>query len=73
MLINSDKLVSISEVNQNFSKVIKLLEQHKSLVILKNNKPVYILLDYKKFKEEAGNSSLDIDLLAKSIIRDSNK
>jgi len=73
VLINSDKLVSISEVNQNFSKVIKLLEQHKSLVILKNNKPVYILLDYKKFKEEAGNSSLDIDLLAKSIIRDSNK
>ncbi len=73
MLINSDKLVSISEVNQNFSKVIKLLEQHKSLVILKNNKPVYILLDYKKFKEEAGNSSLDIDLLAKSIIRDTNK
>ncbi|MCL2323801.1 MAG: type II toxin-antitoxin system prevent-host-death family antitoxin [Oscillospiraceae bacterium] len=62
MLINSDNMVSISEVNQNFSNVIKRLNEQKSLVVLKNNKPVYILMDYEKFKNEAGSLDLESKL-----------
>ena len=62
MLINADNMVSISEVNQNFSNVIKRLENQKSLVVLKNNKPVYILFDYEKLKEQTGSTDLDTNL-----------
>ncbi len=53
MLFNSNKIVSISEVNQNFSKIVRLLEKHKSLIVLKNNKPVFVLIDYKELEEDS--------------------
>jgi antitoxin Phd len=48
MLVNTQKMVSISEANQNFSKIAKLVDEDKSVVILKNNKPKYILLDFEE-------------------------
>ena len=39
MKINTKNLVSITEANQNFSKVARLVDQQGSAVILKNNKP----------------------------------
>jgi len=53
MLVNTQKIVSISEANQNFSKIAKLVDENKSVVIMKNNKPKYILLDFKQFSKEA--------------------
>ena len=47
MLINTDSIVSITEANQNFSKVAKLVDKTGSAVILKNNVPKYIVLEYK--------------------------
>ncbi len=46
MLVNTQKIVLISEANQNFSKIAKLVDEDKSLVIIKNNKPKYIFLDF---------------------------
>ena len=46
MNINTNTLVSISEANQNFSKVARLVDQYGSAVILKNNTPRYLLLDF---------------------------
>ena len=37
MMINSNTLVSITEANQNFSKVARLVDEQGSAVILKNN------------------------------------
>lgn len=39
MNINSNAMVSISEANQNFSKVARLVDQYGSVVVLKNNAP----------------------------------
>ena len=39
MNIDSKTMVSISEANQNFSKVARLVDQYGSAVILKNNAP----------------------------------
>lgn len=48
MNINTDTLVSISEANQNFSKVARLVDKYGSAVILKNNSPKYIILEFPK-------------------------
>jgi len=51
MNINIDSLVSISEANQNFSRVARLVDEKGTAVILKNNVPRYILLDYNLFRQ----------------------
>ena len=45
MLINTDSLISITEANQNFSRVTRIAEQKGQAVIFKNNRPKYLLLD----------------------------
>lgn len=51
MNIDSKTLVSISEANQNFSKVARLVDQYGLAVILKNNAPRYIVIDFGRLDE----------------------
>jgi antitoxin Phd len=62
MLINTENLVSISEANQNFSKVARLASENGAAVILKNNVPRYVLLEYSQFQEE--NPAQDADVIS---------
>jgi len=41
MLIDSQKMVSITDANQNFSRVARMVEENGEVVVLKNNRPVY--------------------------------
>lgn len=41
MKITTDKIVSISEANQNFSKTARLADKLGEVFIFKNNKPKY--------------------------------
>ena len=45
MNLNTKQIVSISEANQNFSRVARMAEKHGELFIFKNNKPKYRLVD----------------------------
>jgi antitoxin Phd len=45
MLINTKKMLTVTEANQNFSKATRLAEQNGSAVIFKNNRPRYMLVD----------------------------
>jgi antitoxin Phd len=70
MLVNTQKIVSISEANQNFSKIAKLVDVDKSVVIMKNNKPKYILLDFDEFSKEAISEEENLDSIADRILFD---
>ena len=61
MYINLKNLVSISEANQNFSKVARMVDENGAAVILKNNTPRYVLIDYSKLQDdmEADNEMLE--------------
>ena len=37
MMVNTNALVSITEANQNFSKVARLVDENGAAIILKNN------------------------------------
>lgn len=52
MQINIENLVSISEANQNFSKVARMVDTNGTAVILKNNTPKYVLVDYQRLIKE---------------------
>ena len=51
MMVNTDTLVSMTEANQNFSKVAHVVDEKGMAVILKNNKPFYIVGDFKEYEE----------------------
>ena len=42
MQINIKNLISITEANQNFSKVARMVDEQGVAVILKNNNPRYV-------------------------------
>lgn len=60
MMINTDNLVSITEVNQNFSRVARMVDENGVAIILKNNVPRYILMEFNQMEEEqiAGDEEL---------------
>lgn len=50
MMINTDSLISITEANQNFSKATRLADKTGAAVILKNNAPKYVLLEFSQLE-----------------------
>jgi len=51
MTVNTNLLVPMTDANQNFSKVVKLVEEQGIAVILKNNKPRYVVVDFNEYDE----------------------
>ena len=49
MKIYVKNLISITEANQNFSRVVKKVEENGNVIVLKNNKPQYVV---SKFEDD---------------------
>lgn len=64
MQVNVKNIVSISEANQNFSKVARLVDKDGAAIILKNNTPKYILIDFHKFQAEELAKDDDVKAIA---------
>ena len=67
MKININNLVSISEANQNFSKVARLVDENGAAVIMKNNVPRYVLVEYSQLQEETIGDD-EVDEIAKRVL-----
>lgn len=53
MVVNTDLLVPMTDANQNFSKVVRLVDENGMAVILKNNKPRYVVVDFEEYDDIA--------------------
>lgn len=51
MNIDKDCLISISEAERNFSKVARTVDEKGSAVILKNNKPRYLVMGLSELEQ----------------------
>lgn len=65
MTINTNTLVSITEANQNFSKISRRVDEHGTAVILKNNVPRYLVIDFSKAEDDTTVSDEDIRSISK--------
>ena len=69
MYIDTDKVVTMTAANQNFSAVARQTERDGKSVIFKNNRPKYILIDL----DDGGYLNLTedekIDVVAKRIMK----
>ena len=53
MTVDTNTLVAMTEVNQHFSKVTRLVDEEGLAVILKNNKPKYIVVSFDEYDKIA--------------------
>ena len=68
MTVNTKTMVSITEANQNFSKVARLVDEHGTAVILKNNVPRYLVIDFSKAEKDSTVSDEDVLNISKQLI-----
>ncbi len=68
MKIDTNTIVSISEANQNFSKVARLVDQYGSAVVLKNNVPRYLVIDFAQAEEMLTASDEDVLAVSKKLM-----
>ncbi len=73
MTVDTNTLVAMTEANQNFSKVTRLVDEEGLAVILKNNKPKYIVVSFDEYDKIAAarqNRRNLIDNAADELIRE---
>ena len=68
MNINTNNLVSITEANQNFSRVARLVDETGAAVILKNNVPRYLLVEFSQAEAEQVASDEDVLEISKRLL-----
>ena len=73
MMISTDNMISISEANQNFSKVARLVDQTGQAVILKNNVPRYLVIEFSQAEAEQLANDEDVRSLSKRLMERNRK
>lgn len=69
MNIDTKKIVSISEANQNFSRIARMVDKQGELYIFKNNKPKYKLVDIENDATIEMTDDEKIDFVAARILK----
>ncbi|MBR5947838.1 MAG: type II toxin-antitoxin system Phd/YefM family antitoxin [Clostridia bacterium] len=73
MNINTNNLVSITEANQNFSRVARMVDESGAVVILKNNTPRYLVIEFGTAEKEQLASDEDVLTVSKRLIAKNRK
>ena len=69
MNIDTQTIVTMTEANQNFSKVAKVAESNGQAVIFKNNKPKFLLMDVDSNAYFDITDDEKIDIAAQRILK----
>ena len=69
MTIDTNMIVSVSEANQNFSRVTRIAERKGQAVIFKNNRPKYMLVDLDVSPVKDMTDDEKIDVVAARILK----
>ena len=69
MKIDTSQVLSITEANQNFSRATKIVDKQGSVVIFKNNKPKYKLVDIEQDTSIEMTDDEKIDFVAARILK----
>lgn len=68
MQIDSNTIVSMTDANQNFSKVTRIVDQYGRAVIFKNNSPRYLIVDFSIADENRTAPDSEIMAMADEIM-----
>jgi antitoxin Phd len=69
MKVNTESMVSITEANQNFSRVARMVDEQGSVIILKNNTPRYLIIEFTNAESEQTMSNEDVLSVSRRIMK----
>lgn len=69
MIIDTNTMISITEANQDFSKVAKIVDKHGTAVILENNVPRYLVMDFSKAEKETVADTEDVLAISERLLK----
>ncbi|MDR2953001.1 MAG: type II toxin-antitoxin system Phd/YefM family antitoxin [Treponema sp.] len=69
MTINAESLVSITETNENFSRVAKMVDRTGAAIVLKNDVPRYVILDFNQLRDEETASASEALTSARKLLK----
>ena len=67
-MIDTNTMVSITEANQNFSKVARLVDEQGLAVILKTNISRYLVIEFSQAEQMQAASDEDIMQISAKLI-----
>jgi len=68
MTINTANMVSMTEANQNFSRVARMVDEKGSVIILKNNAPRYLIIEFNHAEQEQVMADEDVLSISRRIM-----
>ena len=68
MLVDTQNLVSITEANQNFSRIARMVDERGSVVILRNNVPRYVVINFDDLQQDDTFTDADVATLGSQLI-----
>lgn len=68
MNVNTKNMVSITEANQNFSRVARMVDEAGSVLVLKNNTPRYLIIEFSAAEAEETANDEDVLAISKRLI-----
>ncbi len=68
MTIDTNSVVSMTDANQNFSKVTRIVDEFGQAIIFKNNSPKYIVMEFKTAEKKAAASNAEVMSAANSLM-----
>ena len=69
MNIDTQTITTITEANQNFSRVTRIAEKHGQAILFKNNRPRYLLIDMENSPIIDMTEDEKIDFVASRILK----
>ena len=69
MMINTNAIVSMTEANQNFSRVTRIADANGQAVVFKNNRPKYLLIDMERSPLLDMTDDEKIDVIAARVLK----
>ncbi len=69
MKVNTKNLISITEANQNFSRVARLVDENGAAVILKNNVPRYLVVEFGQAEAEQRAEDEDVMAISRRLMQ----
>lgn len=70
MHIDSKNMVTMTEASQDFSRVARMADDGSVVVILKNNEPRYVLMDYARAEGQVADDDDALMELSKKLIEE---
>lgn len=69
MQINTNQMLSMTEANQNFSRAVKIVDRTGAAIILRNNRPQYMIISLNDNPLLDLTDDEKIDIVARRILK----